>query len=86
VDVSENLPGLIARPGLTAWRPTVDRSAEVTYESFDDFLKASIDPAFEVEVITKPLAAEEYRRTESASLVNQCEIVMYRVTLRRILA
>ena len=50
MDVSENLPGLIARPGLTAWRPTVDRSAEVTYESFDDFLKASVDPALKLKL------------------------------------
>lgn len=45
VDVSAQLPELKTRPGLTTWRPTVDRNGEVTYETFVDFLSASINPA-----------------------------------------
>jgi len=40
VDVSARFPELKRRPGLTTWRPTVDRSITTTYESFGAFLNA----------------------------------------------
>ena len=44
VDVSEKFSDLKGWPGLTSWRPTVDRRCEVTYGSFDDFQDTSLDP------------------------------------------
>ncbi|KAK2459717.1 hypothetical protein APHAL10511_008268 [Amanita phalloides] len=43
VDVSEKYPDLKRRPGLTVWRPTVDRACETTYETFGDFSDTSLD-------------------------------------------
>ncbi len=43
--MSAKYPELKRRPGLTTWRPTVDRSCEVTYETFEDFQNASVDTA-----------------------------------------
>ncbi|KAG6840999.1 hypothetical protein C0991_002779 [Blastosporella zonata] len=42
VDVSEKLPALIRRPGLTSWRPSVDRTINTTYATYQDF-RASQD-------------------------------------------
>jgi multisite-specific tRNA:(cytosine-C5)-methyltransferase len=37
-DVSTRFPELKRRPGLTTWRPTVDRSVTTTYKSFEAFV------------------------------------------------
>lgn len=37
VDVSESLPSLIRRPGLTKWLPTVDRDMKYV-ETYDDYI------------------------------------------------
>ncbi|KAF8634819.1 hypothetical protein AX17_004071 [Amanita inopinata Kibby_2008] len=44
VNVSDKLPELKRRPGLTSWRPTVSRNAEVTYQSYIEFVGAPIEP------------------------------------------
>jgi multisite-specific tRNA:(cytosine-C5)-methyltransferase len=43
VDVSSELGELKRRPGLTSWRPTVDRSCVRTFESFEEFMASSLD-------------------------------------------
>lgn len=40
IDVSNHLPGLIHRPGLTTWRPTVDRSINADFASYDDYIQS----------------------------------------------
>ncbi|KAK0438348.1 S-adenosyl-L-methionine-dependent methyltransferase [Desarmillaria tabescens] len=40
VDVSSQLPELKRQPGLTSWRPTSDREAKTTYDTYDAFLSA----------------------------------------------
>ena len=45
VDVSLKLPQLMRRPGLTTWRPTADRSAAVTFGTYEEFLSSSLDDA-----------------------------------------
>ncbi|PFH50485.1 hypothetical protein AMATHDRAFT_144951 [Amanita thiersii Skay4041] len=44
VDVSEKLPALKRRPGITFWTPTVDPTAKTTYESYEAFLGSSLSP------------------------------------------
>ncbi|GLB39259.1 putative class I-like SAM-binding methyltransferase superfamily, RsmB NOP family protein [Lyophyllum shimeji] len=38
VDVSSKLPSLIRRPGLTSWRPSVDRSVNTSYATYEEFV------------------------------------------------
>ncbi|KAG6917778.1 hypothetical protein DXG01_001183 [Tephrocybe rancida] len=38
VDVSDKLPALKRRPGLTAWRPSVDRTINTNYATYEEFL------------------------------------------------
>ncbi|KAF8804768.1 S-adenosyl-L-methionine-dependent methyltransferase [Phlegmacium glaucopus] len=45
VDVSAKLPQLKRRPGLTTWRPTADRSAAVTFSTYEEFMSSSLDDA-----------------------------------------
>ena len=40
VDVSKSLPELKRRPGLTNWRPTIGKSINTDFESYDDFIKS----------------------------------------------
>jgi hypothetical protein len=40
VDVSSRQPDLKRRPGLTAWRPSVDREITTSYETYQDFLNS----------------------------------------------
>ncbi|KAH7924716.1 S-adenosyl-L-methionine-dependent methyltransferase [Leucogyrophana mollusca] len=40
VDVSEQLPELTRRPGITTWIPTVDRSINTTFSSWDTFAQS----------------------------------------------
>ncbi|KAI0924993.1 hypothetical protein AcW2_005707 [Taiwanofungus camphoratus] len=40
VDMSDHLPGLIHRPGMTTWKPTVDRSISTHFASYQDFLQS----------------------------------------------
>ena len=39
VDMSEHLPGLIFRTGMTTWVPAVDRSVKTEFITYDDFMK-----------------------------------------------
>ena len=39
VDVSAKLPSLERRPGLTTWRPSVDRSVNTSFATYEAFLK-----------------------------------------------
>lgn len=41
MDVSNKLPKLQRRPGLTAWRPAVDRFVTDTFETYEAYLAAS---------------------------------------------
>ena len=45
MDVSSKLPQLIRRPGLTTWRPTADRSAAVTFGTYEEFMSSPLDDA-----------------------------------------
>lgn len=40
VDVSEQLPQLIRRPGLTTWSPTVDRAVNTSFNSYDAYIQS----------------------------------------------
>ena len=40
VDVSSKLPELKRRPGLTTWRPSIDREITTSYETYRDFLSS----------------------------------------------
>ncbi|OCH92740.1 S-adenosyl-L-methionine-dependent methyltransferase [Obba rivulosa] len=40
VDVSNHLPELIHRPGLTTWKPTVDRSINTDFATYDEYLQS----------------------------------------------
>ncbi|KAI6037626.1 S-adenosyl-L-methionine-dependent methyltransferase [Pisolithus marmoratus] len=40
VDVSEQLPQLIRRPGLTAWSPTVDRTVNTSFDSYNLYIQS----------------------------------------------
>ena len=33
------------QPGLTTWRPTADRSAAVTFSTYEEFMDSSLDDA-----------------------------------------
>lgn len=37
--MSNHLPGLIFRPGITRWTPAVDRSVTMDFKTYDDFIK-----------------------------------------------
>ena len=43
MDVSSRFQELRRRPGLTIWRPTVDRSCERTFESYEELIASSVD-------------------------------------------
>ncbi|KAH8097118.1 cytosine-5--methyltransferase [Cristinia sonorae] len=40
IDVSNHLPGLVYRPGLTTWKPTADRAVEFSYANYDEFIQS----------------------------------------------
>ncbi|KAG6821132.1 hypothetical protein H0H93_006471 [Arthromyces matolae] len=40
VDVSDKLPELKRRPGLKSWRPSVDRSMDTGYATYEEFMAA----------------------------------------------
>jgi multisite-specific tRNA:(cytosine-C5)-methyltransferase len=44
VDVSGKFPELKRKPGLTTWTPTVDRSINTTFASYDAFIN-TLSPA-----------------------------------------
>ncbi|TFK66350.1 S-adenosyl-L-methionine-dependent methyltransferase [Pluteus cervinus] len=50
VDVSNRLPQLIRRPGLTVWRPTADRSGQGTHESYDAMMKSDGDDSLKAKL------------------------------------
>ncbi|KAF5343843.1 hypothetical protein D9756_011343 [Leucocoprinus leucothites] len=43
VDVSSMLPELKRRPGLTKWRPCVDKTSMKTYETYQEYQKSDLD-------------------------------------------
>lgn len=43
VDVSSKLPELKRMPGLKTWRPSVDRIAATTFETYKEFMNSSAD-------------------------------------------
>ncbi len=40
VDMSNHLPGLVFRPGLTSWRPTVSREINVEFATYEDYVQS----------------------------------------------
>ncbi|KAI0672424.1 cytosine-5--methyltransferase [Trametes maxima] len=44
IDMSNHLPGLIYRPGLTSWRPTVSREINTEFATYEDYVQ-SLDEA-----------------------------------------
>ena len=44
VDMSDHLPGLIYRPGLTSWKPTVSREINTEFATYEDYIQ-SLDEA-----------------------------------------
>ncbi|OBZ66691.1 Multisite-specific tRNA:(cytosine-C(5))-methyltransferase trm4b [Grifola frondosa] len=40
IDMSTHLPGLIHRPGVTSWKPTVDRSINTEFPTYDDYIES----------------------------------------------
>lgn len=40
IDVSNHLPGLVYRPGLTSWKPTADRSVETHFTTYEEYLQS----------------------------------------------
>jgi multisite-specific tRNA:(cytosine-C5)-methyltransferase len=50
VDVSSRFQELRRRPGLTNWRPTVDRSCERTFESYEELMASSMDENLKMKV------------------------------------
>ncbi|CAE6449031.1 unnamed protein product [Rhizoctonia solani] len=40
VDVSSSLPELKRRPGMTTWRPAVNREVDTSYSSYADFIRS----------------------------------------------
>ncbi len=40
VDVSDHLPGLIHRPGVTTWKPAVDREIVADFVTYDDYIRS----------------------------------------------
>ncbi|KAI0643844.1 cytosine-5--methyltransferase [Trametes meyenii] len=44
IDMSNHLPGLIYRPGLTSWRPTVSKEINTEFATYEDYVQ-SLDEA-----------------------------------------
>ncbi|KAI8990721.1 cytosine-5--methyltransferase [Trametes punicea] len=40
VDMSNHLPGLIHRPGLTSWRPSVNKEIDTEFATYEDYIKS----------------------------------------------
>ncbi|TCD60371.1 hypothetical protein EIP91_010262 [Steccherinum ochraceum] len=40
IDVSNQLPGLIYRPGLTSWKPTTDRLVETAFATYEEYIQS----------------------------------------------
>ncbi|GBE83565.1 Multisite-specific tRNA:(cytosine-C(5))-methyltransferase trm4b [Sparassis crispa] len=40
VDMPNHLPGLIHRPGITTWKPTVDRSIFTDFATYEDYIQS----------------------------------------------
>ena len=62
--MSERYPELKRRPGLTTWRPTTDRTCEVTYETVEDFQNAPMSATL------KSKLSESHWVPENAQLLN----------------
>ncbi|KAI0325731.1 S-adenosyl-L-methionine-dependent methyltransferase [Cubamyces sp. BRFM 1775] len=44
IDMHDHLPGLIHRPGLTSWKPTVSKEINTTFATYEDYIQ-SLDEA-----------------------------------------
>ncbi|KAI0768186.1 cytosine-5--methyltransferase [Trametes elegans] len=44
IDMSNHLPGLVYRPGLTSWKPTVSKEINTNFATYQDYLQ-SLDEA-----------------------------------------
>lgn len=89
VDVSSKLPQLKRRPGLTTWRPTADRSASVTFSTYEEFMNSSLDNALKARMSeghwppkdTAPLKLPRwyvaYDSTDSPFLTNPYSMRIY---------
>jgi len=40
LDVSDQLPGLVSRPGLASWKPTADRLVDTDFSSYDSYIQS----------------------------------------------
>lgn len=40
VDMSNHLPGLVFRPGIKTWTPSVDRSVDLSFQTFQDYIQS----------------------------------------------
>lgn len=40
IDMSNHLPGLIYRPGLTSWKPTVTREINTDFATYEDYIQS----------------------------------------------
>ncbi|THH31848.1 hypothetical protein EUX98_g2353 [Antrodiella citrinella] len=40
VDVSHQLPGLVSRPGLASWKPSVDRTMDTEFQTYEDYVQS----------------------------------------------
>ena len=38
--MSKHLPGLVFRPGLSSWQPAVDRSVDVSFAAYGDYIES----------------------------------------------
>lgn len=62
VDVSDRLPELVRRPGLTSWNPTVSKEIDTSFASYDDFVATLTEEQKEITKLTPnhwPPAPEE---------------------------
>jgi multisite-specific tRNA:(cytosine-C5)-methyltransferase len=61
IDVSDRLPGLVRRPGLTSWRPAIDKEGNAPYETFEEY-KQSVGEGGKLGEAMWPPGEEEAER------------------------
>ncbi|KAI0753297.1 S-adenosyl-L-methionine-dependent methyltransferase [Daedaleopsis nitida] len=62
IDMSDHLPGLIYRPGLTSWKPTVAREINTDFATYEDYIQSLTESqraSSKMLVSHWPLTAEE---------------------------
>lgn len=40
IDMSNHLPGLVYRPGMTSWRPSVSREVNTDFATYADYIQS----------------------------------------------